>query len=186
MIDHHVLNGDEHQEDDRADHIIPPDYEAPKSANDLTRRGGAGISVEQNETRGGDVECQAEERQEQQSSGKRREVHRTYEIQGDHQHGNGDQQIGDDEQVQQEWRQGRDQRDHDRQDGERHGHLPQRGEWQRFHPSVGRRRPGGRRAGYCRGIRTNGSGDGRRRGEGIRGCHKPGLRSIRAASRSLA
>jgi hypothetical protein len=73
VVDHDILNGDQHQEDDRADDVIAADYEAAKGTDHFPGGRCTGIAVEQDQPRRRDVQRQAKERQQEQGSGKRRE-----------------------------------------------------------------------------------------------------------------
>ena len=72
MIDHHVLNGDQHQENHHADDVVAADHEISESFDHLARGARAGIAVQQDEARRRDVQRQPEQRQQQQRWWERR------------------------------------------------------------------------------------------------------------------
>ena len=145
VIDDHVLNRDQHQEDHRADHIVAAHHETTERADHLAGGRCPGVAVDQNQARAGDVQRQAEQRQQQQSGGKRGEFHRSHQVQGHHQYDHRHQNVDHDQQVQNESRQRRDQRDHDGEHRQRHDEFAQRLHGEVQHPF--RQAAGGPRCG---------------------------------------
>ena len=76
MVDDDVLDGDQHQEDDRADDVVAADHEVSEGLDHVAGGGGSGVAVQQDQARGGDVQRQAEQRQQQQRGGKDAELDR--------------------------------------------------------------------------------------------------------------
>ncbi len=134
VVDHHVLDGDQHQENHGADDVIAAHHETAECPDHLARRRRAGVAVQQDQPRGGDIQRQPEKRQQQQRGRERRELHRPHQVKRHHQHHDREQDVGGDQQIQHEARQRRDQRDDDAQHRQRHGHLTQRRERQRLEP----------------------------------------------------
>ncbi len=60
MIDDHILDGDQNQEDYRADNVVASDHKTAEGLDHVAGRGGAGISVQQNEPRRRNVQCEPE------------------------------------------------------------------------------------------------------------------------------
>ncbi len=60
MVDDHVLDGDQHQEDHGADDVVAAHHEIAEGLDHVARGGGAGVAVEQDQPRGGDVQGQPE------------------------------------------------------------------------------------------------------------------------------
>ena len=123
MVDDHVLDGDQHQEDHRADDVIAAYDKASESFDHVTGSRCAGISVEQNQPRRGDIQRQPVKRQQQQSGGKYAEIHGAADIHRDHHHDHRQHDVDDDQKIQHHARHGHDQRDDDRDDGDRDAHF---------------------------------------------------------------
>ena len=105
VVDDHVLNGDEDQEDDRADDVIAAHHEVAEGLNHVAGGAGAAVAVHQNQAGGGDAQRQAEQREQQERGGEDAEFHRLADVHGDHHHHHGHHDVGDDEDVEHEARQ---------------------------------------------------------------------------------
>ena len=128
VVDDHVLNRDQHQEDHHADHVVAADHEIPERLDHLACRGSSRISVQQNGARGGDVQRQAEQRQQQQGGGEHAELDGPLDVQRDQQDHHRQHDVGRDQHVQQERRNRRDHDEHDHQHGDGHAEILQSGQ----------------------------------------------------------
>ena len=102
MVDDHVLNRDQHQEDHRADDVVSADHEASERFDHVSRGRRAGIAVQQNQPRGGNVQSQAVQRQQQQRGGKNAEIDRPADVHRHHHHDDGQHDVDDDQEIQQQ------------------------------------------------------------------------------------
>ena len=123
VVDDDVLDRDQHQEDHRADDVVAAHHEAAERLDHLAGGDGAGVAVEQDQARRRNIQRQAEQRQQQQRGGKdvnstgRTGTATTISTMTD---------IRMSVTIRRSStkpRQRRDQRDHDRQHGDRHRHL---------------------------------------------------------------
>ena len=80
MVDDHVLNGDQDQEDHRADDVVAAHHEVAEGLDHVAGGAGAGVAVQQDQARGGDVQRQPEQRQQQQGGGKDAELDRLADV----------------------------------------------------------------------------------------------------------
>jgi hypothetical protein len=76
VVDDEELDRDQHQEDDDADHEVAADHELSERLDDAAGRLHALAPVQQHQACGGDVERQADEREQQQERGEHRELDR--------------------------------------------------------------------------------------------------------------
>src|ERR1041385_7362223 len=123
MVDHHVLNGDQDQEDHGADDVVAAHHEASEGFDHVARRRGTTVAVQQDQARGRDVQRQTVQGQQQQRGGKYVEVHGLADINRYQQYDDGQGDVHHDQEVQQERRHGHDESHHDRHHGDRYGHL---------------------------------------------------------------
>ena len=72
VVDDHILNRDQHQENHRADDVVAAHHEAAEGLDHVAGGRRAGVAVEQDQARGGDVQRQPEQREQQQGGGERR------------------------------------------------------------------------------------------------------------------
>jgi len=70
MTDDEKLNGDEREEEHKANDIISTDHELPKGFNDAAGRCSTFAAMKENATAGSDIERQTEECKQQQQAGK--------------------------------------------------------------------------------------------------------------------
>ena len=116
MADHHVLNGDQGQEQYEAHDVVAADHKLPEGFDHMPGGARAFVAVQQNASAAGQVQGQPEQRQQQQEAGKNGELdgpenlHRRQQHQ--HRCGNADGQ----EQVEQQSRQW-----HQHDEDQRHG-----------------------------------------------------------------
>ena len=61
MVDHHVLNCNQHQKNHCADDVVSANHEVAESLNHIARGRGSGIAVEQDQARRRDIQRQAEQ-----------------------------------------------------------------------------------------------------------------------------
>ena len=78
--DHDEIDHDEDEEDHQADHVIAAHDEIAEGFNDMP-----GVTVEENEARGGDIEREPEERNKQEQRGKRVKIGRFADVKDDEQ-----------------------------------------------------------------------------------------------------
>ena len=123
MVDDDVLNRDQHQEDDDADDVVAADNEVAERFDDVARGAGAGVAVQQDQPRGGNIQREPEEREQQQCRWEGAELDGLRDVHRDHQHDDGHHDVGGDQEVEQERRQRRDHRDHDREHADGYGHF---------------------------------------------------------------
>ena len=76
MVDDDVLDRDQHQEDHRANDVVAADDETSERFDHVARGGSSGVSVQQNQARRRNVQCQPEQREQQQRGGKYAEIDR--------------------------------------------------------------------------------------------------------------
>ncbi len=123
MVNHHILDGDQDQENHHADDVIAAHHEIAEGFDHLARRARAGIALNQDQARGRDVQRQAEQGQQQQRGGKNIEFDRLGDVQGDHQNHDRQREIGADQHVQQKRRQRHDHGQHDAQHRQRNAQF---------------------------------------------------------------
>ncbi len=123
VIDHHVLDGDQHQEDHYADDVVAAHHESSERLDHFSRGRGSRISVQQDQARRRNIQGQAEQRHQQQRGRKDAELHRFRDVERDQQYDHRQRDIGADQDVQQKRRQRRDHRHHDPQHADRHDEL---------------------------------------------------------------
>ncbi len=80
VADDHVLNGDQGQKQHEADDVIAADHELPESFDDPAGCGGSLAAMQQNAAATREIERQPQQRQQQQETGKDRELHRTQDL----------------------------------------------------------------------------------------------------------
>ena len=95
--DDHEINDRQQREDDDADDIIAPDYLFTEGRNNL-----ACLTCTQDESGGGHVQAEPEQRGNEQQRGKRRELRRIAEEEHDHQRENCAPETQHDENIEQE------------------------------------------------------------------------------------
>jgi hypothetical protein len=98
MADDQKLNGDQGQEEDEADDVIPAHHELSKSLDHLAGSRSALIAMQQNAPRARQVERQAKQRKKQYQTGKNRELYRPQNLD----RGKQDQYRGSDADSQQQ------------------------------------------------------------------------------------
>ncbi len=98
--DDHV-DDDQDGEDEQADDIVAADQEGAERLDDMTGGALALMAVHQHDAGRGDVEAEAEQGGEQQHGREGGEVERLLRVQRDHQHGQADRDVHDEEQVEQ-------------------------------------------------------------------------------------
>ncbi len=74
MRHHQKLNGDQGQKQHEAHHIIAAHHKLPEGLDHLARRAGSLLPVQQNAAARGDVQRQAEQREQQKQCGKHRKL----------------------------------------------------------------------------------------------------------------
>ena len=117
--DHQELNRDQSQKQHEADHIVAAHHELPEGLDHLARRGRSLLAVQQNAPAGGDVEREAEEREQQEQRGKDRELDGAANLHGGEEDDDRGRHRERQQKVQARGRQ-RHQHDKDHADG-RHG-----------------------------------------------------------------
>ena len=115
--DHDELNDDEDEEDDQPHEDGAADHEVAEALDHH-----AGVAVQEDEPRGGDVEGQAEHGGHQDERREDREVERALHLHGGEQDQDRPGDVGGDEEVDDEGGQRDDEHDDDRDDREGHGH----------------------------------------------------------------
>ena len=88
------LDDRQHEEDDRPDDVVAAHDERAERLDDL-----AGVRLEQDEARRGDVEREAEERRQEEQRRERRDADGVGHVEDDEQDGDGGREVGRDEEV---------------------------------------------------------------------------------------
>ena len=86
VADHQILNRDQCQKDDKADNVIAADHELAECLNHFACGRRAFAAVQQDAARAGQIERQPHQRQQQNETGKHRELHRAQHLDGSQQH----------------------------------------------------------------------------------------------------
>ena len=117
--DDHQVDDHQHGKDEDADDIIAADKKRAKGFDDMARRRGAFMAMDQHDAGGGDVERQPQQGGEQQHGREGRKIQHLGGVDGDHQHDERDGDVEDEEQIEQQRRHRHDHQQHQRQDRDR-------------------------------------------------------------------
>ena len=102
VADDDVLNGDQGDEENEADDVVAADDELPEGFDDASGGAGAFVAVEQNAAAGGEVQRQAEQREQKQQAGENGKLRRAQDLQRGEQHQHGSGKTGGQQQVEHE------------------------------------------------------------------------------------
>ncbi len=120
VVDDDELNRDEDQEHDDADDEVAADDELAERHDDVAGRLDAFVPVHEDEARGGDVERQAQQREQEQQRREDRELDRVLDVDDGQQQHHRQRDVDREQQVEQQRRQRHDHQHDDRQQGDRH------------------------------------------------------------------
>ena len=93
MIDNHILNGDQNEEDDRSNDVVAAYNEVSKGLDDASGSCRSTIPIEQNEACRANVQCQAKKSKQQQCSREDVEFNRSEDVHRDHEHDDGHHNV---------------------------------------------------------------------------------------------
>jgi hypothetical protein len=123
VVDDHVLDGDQHEEHDDADHEVAAHHELAERHDDVAGGVDALVAVQQDEPRAGDVERQPQQRQQQEQRREDRELDRVAHVDRGEQQHDRQRDVDRQQQVHQDGRQRQHHQSEHQDDDARHHQL---------------------------------------------------------------